>query len=320
MACLLPLSVSAASCAGLTSYLPAGPTPSLASWPSPTVTQLRPTPVPSVAATIEIGATATPFKHVVVQGETFLGIAFLYGLEEDALLLANPGIDPGFLSIGQELLVPGPEGTPIGSLIPTATPIPLALQPPTCYRQASGGAWCLAGVHNPTSQDLENLVVEFRLLNAAGAVVHSAQVFPPLNRLPSGETLPVAAVFPDAPPGGGSAAALVLSVIAARQVEDRYHTPEIVQTADDRQEGGLSWHVAGTIETAPESPEANRTLVLVTAFDDAGRVVGYAVWEAEPALEPGEVREFAVRVFSLGPGIARIELMAESYGLEAPEE
>ena len=320
MACLLPLSVSAASCAGLTSYLPAGPTPSLAPWPSPTVTQLRPTPVPSVAATIEIGATPTPFKHVVVQNETLLGIAALYGVSLESLMGVNPDLNPFALSIGTELLIPGPEGTPIGSLIPTATPIPLALQPPTCYRQASGGAWCLAGVHNPTSQDLENLVVEFRLLNAAGAIVHSAQVFPPLNRLPSGETLPVAAVFRDALPGGGSAAALVLSVIAARQVEDRYHAPEVVQTADDRQEGGLSWLIGGTIEAALETPESNRTLVLVTAFDDADRVVGYAVWEAEPVLEPGEVREFAVRVFSLGPEIARIELMAESYGLAPPEE
>jgi LysM repeat protein len=320
LVCLLLLSVAAAACAGLSSYLPAEPTASLAPWPSPTVTQLRPTPVPSVAATFEIGATATPFKHVVVQGETFLGIAFLYGLEEDALLLANPGIDPGFLSIGQELLVPGPEGTPIGSLIPTATPIPLALQPPTCYRQASGGAWCLAGIHNPTSQDLENLVVEFRLLDPAGEVIESAQVFPPLNRLPPGETMPVAAAFADAPPSGGSAVALVLSVIAAREVEGRYHAPEIVQTADDRQEGGLSWLIRGTIKAAPETPEANRTLVLLTAFDDANQVVGYAVWEAEPVLEPGDVREFAVRVFSLGPEIARIELMAESYGLVAQEE
>jgi LysM repeat protein len=320
VACLLLTSLTAAACAPVTSYLPAGPTASLAPWPTSTVTRLPPTPVPSVGATIEIGPTSTPFKHVVVQNETLLGIAALYGVSLDNLMAVNPGLDPFVLSIGQELLVPGPEGTPIGSLIPTSTPIPLALQPPTCYRRPSNGVWCIAGIHNPTSQDLENLVVEIRLLDASGNIVQSAQVFPPLNRLPPGETMPVAAAFPDPGPEGGSVSALVLSVIAAREAETRFHAPEIVQTADERQEGGLSWLVRGTIEAGAGNPPTNRTLVLLTAFDDDDRVVGYAVWEAEPMLEPGEARDFAVRVFSLGPEIARVELMAESYELTPPEE
>ncbi len=320
VACLLLVSVAAASCVRVTSYLPAGPTASLAPWPTPTVTRLRPTPVPTVGATIKIGPTPTPFQHVVEQYETLLGIAALYGVTLDGLLAVNPGLDPFVLSIGQELLIPGPEGTPIGSLIPTSTPIALALQPPTCYARPSGGVWCLAGVHNPTSQDLENMVVEIRLHGPSGEVVQTVQVFPPLNRLPAGRTMPVAAAFPEAGADTVSASALILSVIAAREVEGRYRVPEIVQTIDDRQEGGLSWLIGGTVEAAPDTPEANRTLVLATAFDDADRVVGYAVWEAEPPLEPGEVRAFEVRVFSLGPEIARVELMAESYGLSPAED
>ena len=320
MACLLLILVSTASCAGLTSYLPAGPTASLAPWPTATVTRLRPTPVPTVAATIEIGATPTPFKHRVVQDDTLLGIAALYGVSLDSLMAVNPDLNPFALSIGQELLIPGPEGTPIGSLIPTSTPIPLALQPPTCYRRASGGAWCLAGIHNPTSQDLENLVVEFRLQDESGAVVQTARAVPPLNRLPAGATMPVAVPFPDAAADVGSASALVLSVIAARDVEGRYYAPAIVQTSDDRQDGGLSWLIGGTIEAALEAPESNRTVLLATAFDDSDRVVGYTVWEADPALEPGELRAFSVRVFSLGPEIARVDLMAESYGLVPIED
>src|SRR3990172_4782318 len=157
MACLLLISVSTASCAGLASYLPAGPTASLAPWPTATVTRLRPTPVPTLAATIEIGATPTPFKHRVVQNETLLGIAALYGISLDSLMAVNPDLNPFALSIGQELLIPGPEGTPIGSLIPTSTPIPLALQPPTCYRRGFGGAWCLARFPHPTPQGPGNL-------------------------------------------------------------------------------------------------------------------------------------------------------------------
>ena len=319
-ACLLPIALTAGSCARLTSYLPAGPTASLALWPTPTVTRRIPTPIPTVAATIEVGPTPTPFKHVVVQNETLLGIAALYGVSLDNLLAVNPGLNPFALSIGQELLIPGPEGTPIGSLIPTSTPIPLSLQPPTCYRRVSGGVWCLAGIHNPTTQDLENLVVEIRLQDAAGEVVQSLPVFPPLNRLPAGATMPVAAAFPVTVPDGGSASAIVLSVLSARDVQTRYHLPEISQTTDERQEGGLSWLAGGTIQAAADLPAENRTLILLTAFDDADQIVGYAVWEATPALKPGEVRDFAVRVFSLGPEIARVELMGESYGLAPAAE
>jgi LysM repeat protein len=317
--CLLSISLLAASCAPMMGVLPAGPTASLAPWLSPTVTDPPATVAPSGTAPIDLRPSPTPFKHVVVLNETLLGIAALYGISLDSLMAVNPDLNPFVLSIGQELLIPGPEGTPIGSLIPTSTPIPLALQPPKCYRQASGGVWCLAGIHNPTTQDLENLVLEMRLEDASGSLVRTAQVFPPLNRLPAGKTMPVAAAFPEANEGV-SASAPVLSVISAREVETRYSTPELVKTVDERQEGGLSWRVGGTIEVAPAAPAANRTLVLVTAYDASEQVVGYAVWEADPPLEPGETRDFAVRVFSLGPEIARVEMLAETYGITPPEE
>lgn len=316
IACLLPVSIIAASCVPLASF-EAGPTASLAPWPTLTVTRREPSSIPTVAAPVAAGPTATPFKHVVAQNETLLAIAGLYGVSLDSLLAVNPGLNPFLLSIGQELLIPGPEGTPIGSLIPTSTPIPLSLQPPSCYPQPSGGLRCLAGIHNPTSQDLENLVVEIRLHDAAGEVVQSEEVFPPLNRLPAGETMPLAVYFPDAPPEDASPSALVLGVISALESESRYYPLEIVRTLDARQEGGLSWLVGGTIQAAAELPENNRTVVLVTAFDDAGRVAGFAVWEGDPPLEAGERRDFTVRVFSLGPEIARVALVAESHGLAA---
>ncbi len=71
----------------------------------------------------------------------------------------------------------------------------------------------------------------------------------------------------------------------------------------------------GTIALPPDSPLANRTLLLATALDDTNRVVGYAVWEADPAMQPGEVRPFALRVYSLGPPIASVEVSAESYAV-----
>jgi LysM repeat protein len=314
IACLLLVSSIAAACAPLPPG-EAAPTPSLEPWPTATGTPREPSPVPTVAAPMAVGPTATPFKHVVAQGESLLGIAGLYGVSLDSLQAINPGLNPFLLSIGQELLIPGPEGTPIGSLIPTSTPIPLSLQPPSCYPQVTGGLRCLTGIRNPTSQDLENLVVEIRLQDESGDVLQAEQVFPPLNRLPAGETMPLSATFPDPPPKDFFPSALVLSVITARDTEARYDDIVIERTLDERQEGGLSWRIGGTVQAPADMPLDNRTLVLVTAFDDAGRVIGYAVWEADPALEPGDRQDFSARVFSLGPEIARVELLAESYRL-----
>jgi len=273
---------------------------------------------PTQSATPELRPSPTPFKHVVEETETLLYIAGLYGVSLDMLLAVNPEVNPTVLRIGQELLIPGPEGEPIASLIPTTTPIPLALQPPACYQRPSAGLSCLTAVTNPSAQDLENLVVEIRLRTRSGDVLHTAQVFPPLNLLPSGETMPVAAAFPEAE--GSEVSARVIGVMPANEVEARYRRPEVLRSADSLQGGGRSWLTSGTIEVPADVPVPNRTLLLATAFDDADRVVGYAVWEAEPPMQAGEVRTFTLRVFSLGPPIARVEILSESYALASNTE
>jgi LysM repeat protein len=318
MAEAMLLAGAVAACTPLRSVLPQAPTAALDSWRTTTPRAVTATVPPTLAATPEAGPSPTPFKHVVEQNETLLQIAALYGVTLDALLAINPGLNPLVLSIGQELLIPGPEGEPIVSLIPTSTPIPLALQPAACYRRPSGGLWCLTAVRNPTTQGLENLLVEIRLQGPTGEIVASEQVFPPLNLLRPGETMPLAAAFPEMEWTDASAA--ILSVIPASDVEARYPQAELVRSSDTLQPGGRSWLVEGTIEAAGAIPPPNRTLILATALDDAGRVVGYAVWEADPELEAGETRPFALRVFSLGPSIARVEVQSEMYALSEESE
>jgi len=308
---LLACAVSA--CAPLGSLLPEGPTATLVPWRTPTTTRRPATLEPTLTATVELGPSPTPFKHVVEENDTLLQIAAFYGVNYDALLSLNPGLNPTVLSIGQEILIPGPEGGPIVSLIPASTPIPLVLQPPSCYRRPSSGAWCLTAVSNPSSQDLENLIVEIRLHSPSGDLLEASQVFPPLNLLRSGATMPVAASFPEAE--ASEASARVLSVIPANGVEARYRAPTIIRSTDSLQEGGRSWLIAGTVELPSDTPMPNRTLLLATAFDDSNRVVGYAVWEPDPPMESGETRPFTLLVFSLGPPIARVEITSESYAL-----
>jgi LysM repeat protein len=311
MAEAMLLAGAVAACTPLRSVLPQAPTAALDSWRTSTPRAVTATVPPTLAATPEAGPSPTPFKHVVEQNETLLQIAALYGVTLDALLAINPGLNPLVLSIGQELLIPGPEGEPIVSLIPTSTPIPLALQPAACYRRPSGGLWCLTAVRNPTTQGLENLLVEIgcrthRRNHRVRAGIPAAELVAPW------ETHAAGSIPRDE---WTDASAAILSVIPRQRCRGSLPQAELVRSSDTLQPGGRSWLVEGTIEAAGAIPTPNRTLILATALDDAGRVVGYAVWEADPELEAGETRPFALRVFSLGPSIARVEVQSEMYTL-----
>jgi LysM repeat protein len=45
-------------------------------------------------------------EHSVRAGETIAAIARRYGVEPNALLRANPGVDPGRLEVGRVLRIP----------------------------------------------------------------------------------------------------------------------------------------------------------------------------------------------------------------------
>ncbi len=60
--------------------------------------------IPGVSPTPE--PTATVRKHVVLAGETLLGIAQQYNTTTQAIMQANNLSDPNFLRVGQELVIP----------------------------------------------------------------------------------------------------------------------------------------------------------------------------------------------------------------------
>ena len=75
----------------------------------PTTTQVPPLPTFTLTPTSLIAAGPLPSRvHVVAQGDNPNRIALQYGLDLQALMLANPGLDPRRLRIGQEITIPAP--------------------------------------------------------------------------------------------------------------------------------------------------------------------------------------------------------------------
>jgi LysM repeat protein len=291
--------------------------------PQPTQT-LQPyrtlTPIPTLDKTPPImpslpplGPSPTPLVHIVKSGETLLGIASRYAVELEQLLLANPGIDPRFLSIGQEVIIPGPEGEPIGALLPTPTPLPLGVSVVRCFPTPSDSLWCLVTVRNETSPALEGVTVLVTLFDESGEALVHEPAYGPLNLLPEGGLMPLAVFFQDPPVEWIVASANLLSAVQAKEIETRYSDLEINQILNESSPDGHRWQVQGEVGLPiTVSFPAARIKILLMAFDEDEEIVGFSLWEPEVEVVPGDLQSFDLVVFSLGPVIHHVEIMAEA--------
>lgn len=291
-------------------------TATLVPFQTPTLT-LSPSPVTPVISQEEgeILPSPTPFVHQVQEGETLLSIALRYGVTLEGMLAANPGLDPRFLSIGQELRIPGPEGQPADTLLPTSTPLPLYLSSGRCYQTNEGNWWCLAEVENITDAPVEGLTAQVRLMNAEGETVDRSLAYAPLNRLPPGQVLPMLTSYQGEELDQLFAQFSLLSAVESSAEGDRYLDPEVVVDTEEQVVGGRQWRVAGRMSLpGAEAETAYRVSLLIMAFDSSDQLVGYTKWEPEEIDE--RPWEFEALVFSLGPPIDRIEVAAEAIRLD----
>jgi LysM repeat protein len=286
-------------------------TDTLRPYASPTGTSTL-TPVPEASAPQETPRpTSTPFTHIVQKDETLLFIAAEYGISLDTLLAANPGINPRLLGIGQQLTIPGPEGGPLIPELPTTTPIPVQVSDASCYPSLTGGLTCLASVSNPGDEAIEGVVVRFSLSPRDGGTPVSVDSYTPLNLLLPGQALPVSASFSIPSDGFPGVLTKVLSALPAAQTTNRYADVSLDETSTQSSGDKTSWTLAGEARiNVPEGAEVRRLAILAMGFDASGRIVGFA--EAEPDNPSDASVPFELRLFSLGPPIARVQVVAEA--------
>jgi len=119
------------------------------------------------------------------------GIAFYYNINPQALMTANPTVNPRAMGPGTKLLIPitpGPETT-IETIdqSPTPTLIFSALPAPDCYPDALGGMWCFVLVTNDKAGALENVTGLIKLQQ--GEEIRQEIALTPLNLLPAGRKI-----------------------------------------------------------------------------------------------------------------------------------
>jgi len=310
--------------AGCQPKAPAAPEPGTAvpyQTSSPTQT---PTVIPALT---EISLpTATTTTYTVRQGDTFISIAQMTGVTLQALQAANPGVSPTALSVGTKLVIPS--GNQVSSE-PTPTAAPLPIQQAQCWPETTGSLWCFALVKNDHDETLENISAQFAWLDAGGQPGASQVVYGLLDILPPGASMPLAAHFTVpvqvaapaqatvpvqavAPVQAGAAVRVqVLTAIRLLPGDARYLPVRVENSLVSVEASGLTAYVAGRV-VLTGTATANSLWVLASAYDAAGYVVGVRRWESTTALSAGAPVSFDFQVSSVGPGIARVEFLAEA--------
>ena len=107
------------------------------------------TPAKELVTSQSVLPSATPFVYTIKAGDTLGQVAQKFNVKLDALLAANPDVDPNGMTVGKTLNIPGDQKDPTGKSTPT--PVPFALDEINCHSMADGGLWCFAQARNDSS-------------------------------------------------------------------------------------------------------------------------------------------------------------------------
>jgi hypothetical protein len=224
-------------------------------------------------------------------------------------------VDPQFLSVGADLVIPLGDGG--GVVIPSPTPVQVIASLPQCYPTADGGMWCFVPVLNEQPFALEGLSADVTLYSEDGETVARQIAHPPLNLIPSGEAMPLVAYFsPPIPPSAYARARLNTSFPLDFDSQ-RYLPVEIADREVDISGSGLQATARGQVVFRGGEPSDGLVWVVAIAFGPDKRTVGVRRWEQEAQLIPEVPISFEISLFSLGPAIEQVEILAEARPIDS---
>jgi hypothetical protein len=276
---------------------------------------LTPAPSPTLPAPILVTAAAplaspTPFSYTIRAGDTLGEIADLFHVSLDAILHANPGLDPNALPLGQVVRIPSRTENTSSQASPT--PVPVAVPQAACHGTADGNLWCFILFRNDSGQLEENLTAQITLAGAGGEPLASQTAVLPLDVLTAGGSLPMAVFFEGA---AGAPAAPRVQILTSNYVaadDARYLHASIGNTLVDVYWSGLVAEVSGQVLLPADSPAASSIWVVGVAYSETGEVVGMRRWEASAGLDAGRGLPFSFLLSSVAGRIDHVDIAVEA--------
>ncbi len=257
--------------------------------PRPTATPRPVTPIASPTPTI----TPTPTIYTVQAGDTLLKIAIQFERTTEAIQEANGIVDPRFLQIGQELIIPPPETNPEAPPTPTPTPPPLTVEAINFQKTRQGTLWGLGEVRNPGDEYLTEVVVEASLFDGAGVLLAREASFTQLDVIPPQQAVPFALLF-ESPPADFAQYQVVAVSGLPLSPEARYYFDLEIFDLNGSPAGAATYRLEGKLRNSgPSDAEAIR--LVAVAYDEAGQVLAQRQAQlAVSLLKAGAVTAFEI--------------------------
>jgi|GEM_PF-3203081 len=258
-------------------------------------------------STLSPSPTSEPIVYTVVAGDSLSAIALRFGVNLDALIAANPAINPNAMSIGTKLKIPSSnnssqtEETTIAGL---PTPVIQISAKPDCYRMDADTWICFLLVNNDQSNPVEDVTGKIMLSNMSASIPATC----PLDLIPAGASLPLIATIdmedinPDLVSGN------LTSAIPVNESDLHYGTTEIVSKKVDFSTDLRSAHVTGEILL----PVGGTLRVLGYAVGSQNHILGYRIWDATTSTTAGKTLAINISIFSLGGAISEVYLVAQA--------
>ena len=280
------------------------------------VTSYTPTSKPAssltpIGTSFPAGPTPTPFVHIIQQGETLLEIAFRYGVQFDDIVLVNPQIDPNLLRIGEEIRIPGSDGEPVEILLPTPTPIPVQIKTLECHESPTLAFICMVSITNNEEFMIAGVSAHITLHDRDGQVLDNQIVYAPLNQIPTGQEIPLIAIFDRKPSEYSDFHVDLLSAVQVADLIDELPEIDVVDTQTIYKAAKTLAEVSGTLSIVAHEGDELLVRVVGVVFDAKGEPIGMNVWEERIDSANNEEIEYRFSIFSLGPEIAGISIYPE---------
>jgi len=272
---------------------------------------------PTPSATIT--PTATPVYYEVQLGDDMYSIGWLFDVSPEAIMTANPTVDPRAMSVGTTLLIPitpMPEvsANATQTLESTAAPDPSDLGEPDCYSDSLGGLWCFVLFENTQNSAQENVSAVITLSNDDQTQQETAIL--PLNLLPAGTSLPLVAYFHAPILEGFTTSARLDFSLPVMADDQRYLDVEIGEQNVAYSDDGSMAVASGVIQLPEDGPDAAYVWVSAAAFNVDGHIVAVRRWDSTAAVPAGQDLPFELTLYSLGGAISRVDLVVEAPAVD----
>jgi len=280
----------------------------------PTATPAPYTPAPTPTPTF----TPTPVIHAIQSGESLLTIANLYGVSVAALQDTNGILDPRFLQIGEELIIPRQEEVDAAdneTRTPTPTPLAVSVENVLFSETTIGGLSVLGEVLNNSGSAVEQVRVGVSLLDESNKEIAKADGLVALDLVDVGDRAPFAIIFGETQEKFARYRVFPLRALPA-YVGSYYRDLEVVDLKSDG-ERYASYTVSGRVKNVgPE--EAVQVQVVITAYDPLGRVVATRKVDPEHnVVARGGETTFAAVLAPAGGPVERVVAVAQGRRLSA---